>query len=484
MTRAWAGIPRSVLTYILAPLILAMVPAVLWLSVPAAGAKGQIPLWLTVSNPVVFEMDPLYLVSLVLIGVLAVAMITFEASRAPFSLHLAHWIFVYIFFFNAPLVQYKIGTFPWDKLTSLDTGTLLYANLAILLWSVVWIVSRLTQLPVLIRGVPLGPRVSNQGVWISLVLSFVVTAYLVWKLGPLALLSRAGYTEAIGDAFGSSSSRLILDKLLRGIPVAAAAGALWWLWRGRFRLSVRFGIAAGALALLLIADFPLGSARYWVGAIYVGLLLILTGRYLRTGWPFVFTLAGGLLLVFPVLSALRYATSAQNALPYLKSFNFLGPSLATGDFDAYSMVAYTVQYIQQGPGITLGRQLLGVLFFFIPRSVWPDKPVGSGYTVAQSGGLAFNNVSSSPVAEGLINFGWVGVVLFAIVLSWLFGFIDASYRQADRKGYVSLLVLLYPFWVGFAFFLMRGDMLSATAFITGFSVAFIPLILVLPRIKF
>jgi hypothetical protein len=472
----------GVLTYVIAPLVLALLPVILWLSVPLAGTSTATPLWLSVPDPVVFDVDPIFLASLACIGVLAIVMIVFEASLAPFSLHLAHWVFVYVFFFAAPLVQYKIGTFPWQALTSFETNTLLVANTAILLWCLAWILTRALQISWLSRkSLPPMPRITGLGVWLCLALALLSTSYLVLTLGPVALLTRAGYSEALGDAFSSSSFRAVLDKLLRGFPVAAAAGSLWYVRTGPTPHIVRLGLVAASFGLLLVADFPLGSARYWVGAIYIGLLLTLVGRRACTGWPFVAVLVGGLLVLFPFLSTLRTSTSLSEAATYVSGFNFLGPSLATGDFDAYSMVAYTARYVESGPGITHGMQLLGALLFFVPRSLWPGKPIGSGATVAGPEDLTFNNVSSSPVAEGLINFGWPGVVIFAVALCLLFGLLDAAFwRGGSTARGGSLLGVIYPFYIGFAFFVMRGDLLSATAFVVGFSVTFLPLLARLP----
>lgn len=471
-------LPRGLLEWrSVGPLILAVLPIVLWMSVPEVGGTKETPIWLAVPEPVAFVMDPFYLASLVLIGVVATVMICVEASRSAYSLHLVHWIFVYIFFFSAPLVQYRIGIFPWSRLTSLETGTLLAANLAILLWSAAWISARLAQASLLSRRpVPLGPSVTRLGVWIVLFLAVVAALYLAATLGPSGLLTRGGRGEAVGGTeLDISSSQLILDKLFRGFPVAAAAGALW-LWRsGRDSSLLRLLLVVVSFGLLLVADFPLGSARYWAGSVYIGLLLTLFGWRLRDGWPVVLALVGGLLVVFPFLSALRYATSLQEVLSYLNGFSFLGPSLATGDFDAYSMVGYTIEYAREGPGATHGLQLLGVVLFFVPRSLWPDKPFGSGYEVAVQGQFPFYVVSSSPVAEGFVNFGWVGIVLFAVALSWAFGLADASFRRAADEGRGTVLRLAYPFWIGFAFFLIRGDLLSVVALAVPFAISFLPL---------
>lgn len=470
---------------VLSPLVLLVLPALLWSSVPEVGTLGIVPSWLNVPKPAApFTLDPVYLVSMVLIGLLTVVMISVEASYAPFSLHLVHWIFVYVFFFAAPLVQYKIGGFPWSRLTSLEADALILTNLAVLMWSVVWAFSRALQASALARRpVPLGPRVSILGVWVGCGLALVSAAYLLLTLGPVALVSRGSNEIAIGNAFSASSSSLIVDKLLRAFPAAAAAGAVWYLGKGGAHLYVRLGLVAASLGLILVADFPSGSPRHLVGSIYLGLLLTVVGHRLRNGWPFVFILVGGMLVVFPVTSALYLATGPAELVPYLSRGTFLGPGLANGDFDAYAMVAYTLQYVNEGPGPTWGRQLLGVLLFFVPRSVWSGKPLGSGYTVAVEGGLSFDNVSSSPLAEGLINFGWPGLVLFAVALSWICGVIDLSSRRAERGGHDTLLRLLYPFLMGFAFFLMRGDLLSSTAFVVGFVVAFLPLVTRLSGLK-
>lgn len=90
------AVPRPALNYILAPLVLLLVPILLCSSISSAGASGATPIWLTVPDLAVFQPNPIYMISLGAIGLLAVAMITFEASLAAFSLNLAHWIFVHV----------------------------------------------------------------------------------------------------------------------------------------------------------------------------------------------------------------------------------------------------------------------------------------------------------------------------------------------------------------------------------------------------
>lgn len=472
------------LTSFLAPLVLAILLVALWFGAAGAEIKKGTALARNVQESANFTVDPFYLFSLGLISLLAIVMIAVEARRSPFSLHLAHWIFVYVFFCAAPLVQYRLGFFPWRGLTSFDLNTLLAANLAVLTWCVTWIISRYVQRAALFRWLPpLGPRVTTLGLWISLFLAAATTFYFLVALGPEALVTRAAYKTSLNDAIGASSVRLIVDKVFRVFPVAAVAGSIWYLRKGQIAMWKRLMIVVVATGFLLISDFPLGAARYWSGAVYLGLLLTVFGRRLRTGWPLVFLLVGGLLIVFPVLSTVRAADSLQEVISSVSNPNFLGPNLGRGDYDAYAMIGYTIEYVSNGPGIAYGYQLLGALLFFVPRILWPDKPLGSGYTVAVDQDLVWNNVSSPAIAEGFINFGWIGIILFAVVLSWIFGALDASYEQAERRGHDTILRLIYPFCIVLVFFVMRGDLLSSTAYITGFTVAFLALSVRLPKFK-
>lgn len=443
-----------------------------------------VSLWLRTPAIVAGAPDPFYLLSMSFIGLLSIAMIYVEASRASFSLHLVHWIFVYVFFCAIPLVQYKSGIFPWGRLTSFDTDTLLLANLAILVWSITWIVARLSHRVRLSCKVALvGPRISFSGVLVSLSLSVFATVYLLWALGFETLLVRGSYADALGAAFNTSSTRLVFDRLLRSLPVAAVAGALWLLYsKKRWPLSTRLMLAVVSMVLLLVADFPLGVPRYLGGVVYLGLLLIILGKRWRTGWPFTFVVIVALLVLFPLLATTRNASTFSQIVSSVSDTQLLTRQWTGGDYDAYAMVNYTLRYISHEPGVSYGRQLLGPLFFFVPRSTWPDKPEGSGFTVAVAEGLVFTNVSSPPVAEGLINFGWPGVILFAFALSRLFGTLDASFKRAKSEKEHTIVWVLYPFWVGFAVFLLRGDLLSSTAYVIAFSFAFVPLVLRFPTL--
>ena len=116
--------------------------------------------------------------------------------------------------------------------------------------------------------------------------------------------------------------------------------------------------------------------------------------------------------------------------------------------------------------VTYGNQLLGALFFWIPRSVWPSKPVGSGYFVAEQTELSFNNISMPFWGEGYINFGYLGVIIFAIALAIVIARIDSKFWNKVVTQQ-NLEPIKYYLLLGLLIFILRGDMLSSTAYTCG-----------------
>jgi hypothetical protein len=151
-----------------------------------------------------------------------------------------------------------------------------------------------------------------------------------------------------------------------------------------------------------------------------------------------------------------------------------------GHFDPYHNLNLVVNSID----ITYGHQLLTSLLFFIPKSIWSGKGVGSGSFVADEANLYFHNISMPFVAEAFINFGLLGVVGFCLVLGVIVAKIDLSYHL---RGYLSIHKPLYYMLLALFFFILRGDLMSALAYTIGITGAYITLIFMIQacdRMKF
>ncbi|QHS58238.1 hypothetical protein [Chitinophaga agri] len=219
------------------------------------------------------------------------------------------------------------------------------------------------------------------------------------------------------------------------------------------------------LGLTILICFPTTISRNYAGILYLGIIL----NYFRTfKWQKLIPLSfiTIFILFFPILTHARYDYFTLDFV--LKNYTTLtATAYKSGDFDAYSMFCRSVNYVEQHD-LTYGRQLMGALLFFVPRSMWPAKPFGSGYFVGDSHGLGFLNVSCPFMAEGFINFGLIGTLLFILLLALLSRYMDQFYWTNISRGNLhNFWIVLYPSLIGSFIFVLRGDLLSSMAYTTG-----------------
>jgi hypothetical protein len=86
-----------------------------------------------------------------------------------------------------------------------------------------------------------------------------------------------------------------------------------------------------------------------------------------------------------------------------------------------------------------GYSLWEGLIAFVPRAVWPDKPVvaGSPKIVSEMTGLVLSDTTSfgvGNVMEFQINFGIPGVIGGFLLLGWGLGLLDRKAAAAERHG--------------------------------------------------
>ena len=95
-----------------------------------------------------------------------------------------------------------------------------------------------------------------------------------------------------------------------------------------------------------------------------------------------------------------------------------------------------------------GRSLWEGLMAFVPRLVWPDKPVFGGSPKIVSGmtRLTLSEGTSfgvGNVMEFQINYGMPGVVVGFLVLGWLLGTLDRKAAVAEGSGDLGRVLLFF-----------------------------------------
>lgn len=217
------------------------------------------------------------------------------------------------------------------------------------------------------------------------------------------------------------------------------------------------------ILLFLVAIFtcfPTGMPRFSAAAIYIPLLLFLP--FFKKKHAFSILFIAGLLLIFPFLDNFRYFSQGKKMM-----FGFDFNMFLSENFDNYQNFAFIIF----NNIVTWGRQLIGAMFFAVPRSIWPDKPIGSGAYIAETFNLNFTNISANYFAEGYINFGISGVILFILILAYFTAKMDKLYWTVFFDKTNNSFKIIYFLLFGMTFFILRGDLMSSFAYTVGLLLA-------------
>ena len=225
-----------------------------------------------------------------------------------------------------------------------------------------------------------------------------------------------------------------------------------------------------AFVLLLLCENPAVEKRNALGPIYLTLLSLLFRRWLRSPprvfWS-IFVLSG---LFFPVAELFTnsriddWATS-QSALEAYFEQHFTSTT-----YDAWANTDAIVEIVAR-EGFFWGKQITGALLFFVPHTVWPDKPLATAIVVGEylsrNYSMWFLNLSAPFPAEGYIDFGWPGVVLYGVLLGYFSRRIDLLIES------VVPLRRAMGFYLSFyMMFVLRGSLMVAVAYVVPVFVTF------------
>lgn len=413
-----------------------------------------------------------------------------EARRRPYSLNLFHLVALLTFVCVGGLYQYQVGTFPIAGSALVLRDEIPQAALSVLLWIVFYMVGYFTRSKLCQASRPSWPLRSLQGsvtassLHLSMVISVGALAFLA-SLGFVGAFTRVAAGRALA-AIPSSPLMLIAAVFVRAIPLVSLAGTLLAVRKSRG--SVRIGLfpALAVLAAGVIAtNNPLAAPRYWLVAVLVGFVAPHIACRFKTAVPVLLLSIAGLTLL-PSLGSARHVETLRETVNHYIGFESPLHYLArSGDVDAVGMLALAIKWTDLN-GHRWGLQILGAFLFWVPRSLWPGKPVGTGAMAAEGLGFSFTNYSVPIMTEPLVDFGLIGVPLFALAFGWFLATLDETYWSSRERGSgatsLRRLDIIYPFWAGMIVFVTRGDLMSSFAYTTGITLALFPLYMI-PRRK-
>jgi hypothetical protein len=371
------------------------------------------------------------------------------------------WLFTYIFMGLAPAAQIRGGqpsvTTP-NISAFTDTAMMGVVILGVVVFEVGGLVAHFVRAP---RPAPVHPdqrSLFRPGVTLALLaLGLALGAYFVQRVGLAPLFtSREAAVAARRIAFPDLPVRSVVTALAV-YPTLVAVGALVGLRRSATDAGVRAGylllILAGVVMLGIVVN-PIGTARYPSGTVLIA-LVVLAGA-LTTSARVRATLIAtvlGLFFVFPVADAFRRTEASFERRGFFQEY------LGNPDYDAVWQVSNALSYWSSGLA-EAGRQALALPFFWVPRSIWADKPTDTGIVLGNFQSYPVTNLSAPLWAEAIVNGGLVCLVAVFLVLGFAVHRLDLRVMAAARSGGVWLLTgAIFP---AYSLILLRGSLLQAT----------------------
>lgn len=270
-------------------------------------------------------------------------------------------------------------------------------------------------------------------------------------LGPL-FSSRDSLSRTTTAIWSDTNSALI--KAISSMTLLVAFVAHIRIRRRRHSPDAYHSLVFCAVTVtLFIVVNPITSPRYVFGTVALAVTAAV-GLYATANRFRVVAASAVVVMVylFPLLSAFRRGSDGAR-IPFSAI-----DTLKSGDFDSFAQISNTVRYVLVN-GLTNGHQALGVVLFWVPRSVWPSKPTDTGILLAASRGYGFTNLSAPLWSELYINGGWILLIVGMTALGFLSGKADlAIERRLTTGGTIGILGCILPFY---QIILLRGSLLQA-----------------------
>ena len=431
-----------------------------------------------------------FFVNFLLITSIAYYHLNIEKAFSPFLTSFI--IFNYLFFFLAPVFQISAMNdlnfrFPNDF--AFNTSSVVFANLLILIFNIVFIFSYLY-----FKEKKLGKN-KEQATEVNfkyntplaiLVLLAVCVAIAVFNYDYLL----KDISESVYIIKDESTSLLLLKKkFLFFTPLGGIVLTLKHLqMTDKINSNTFFVVLSLVIFIVLLFFFKniFTEKRNTLGPIYIALIYLFFPKLLNSNAKFFLFMFLSMVIVFPLSSTLTHIDASLEQIfvkPSLIYESFLRFGTISGAFeslhyDAFSNIMATVEYVKLY-GLSWGYQLLGVCLFFVPRSLWTTKPLSTGELIGNhlfdTTPRNFTNLSNSVVSEGFINFGFIGIVVLAIVLAYFIVKFIIWHRSEDcLKQFIAFYFAVH------LMFLLRGDLTNGFSYFIGplLSVVFLPKLLI------
>lgn len=391
-----------------------------------------------------------------LIGLFSLYGLFLSIDSHTVSLNKTFCLFYYFFFCIAPITQFKQNSVFFvenrhiSDILYIEGATLLLVILILYLVLYYLLYSYFNKIILSIQQeVEIGFKLENSGLLVVIsAISVIFYLYLIKFNWDLLIFRPFVYRLKYNTNFGLLGYALLLVVQL--IPFVC-------LMRHKLMRPVNDKTTCILFSLMLLVCFPTALSRSIIAILYIPLFLLFIPILNEKKYYLKMYLLG-ILLAFPLFNNFRYLNE--------RNFSFNYQLFGTAHFEAFQNFVFLIDE----KIITNGRQLMGSVFFFVQEAQWKDRPMGTGTLLAERLGYSYTNVAMPFFGEGYANFGYFGIFLFLVLITVFNVFMDHRFA---RVGMSHLLKIIFYVFLGFEFYLLRGDLYSSIKIMVSFTMAIV-----------
>jgi hypothetical protein len=387
-------------------------------------------------------------------------------GRANSAADASAFVFNLLFLLVAPIAQVSVLGYKLVNTTHARSDLLIETNLVCSLFVAVYLLARVTIFKTSQERTVVPSFSASEGI------SIFSLSVLVSICGLITLVS-VPFIGASSAEAGLTPVLLAFRKFLFFVPTATFLILLVNFRSNQKHQSFLHLSLMILLFLMVVAtQNPATEKRNGLGPVYLAVAFLmfrpnLLQKSVQVGW-----LSGVLLVLFPLSALLttipwRYLDQVNIEWATVLSDHFI-----TTHYDAWANI-YSVIEMTMRNGLSGGKQLLGALLFYVPSTWWSGKPLATGIEIGNflmtNYSMWFNNLSAPVIAEGFLDFGYLGVIAYGLGVAALVKGIE-HWSSPDRSAILQAVAAYLAF---FLVFLLRGSLMIAFAYGSGAMAAFV-----------
>ncbi|WP_035685197.1 hypothetical protein [Bradyrhizobium sp. Cp5.3] len=334
------------------------------------------------------------------------------------------WLLMFVFFVIAPCQTLSFGHFENDGPVSgffFTNGEIATAFVIIFLFLLTATVTSALVRRLVPASQPVRYRLKDNVLPLLLVLSVVGFAVFVVGQGGFGNVLADRYSKELSDdgAMGTAGASAL--ALLMVACLLISVHAKYMPYRQKAAPAVVAVSTCVALALLFVAQNPYNTARFYFLIAWLPIALVLISGKLGIKTFYLGVLIG-LVVLMPMLNLT--SRSGASLAEAIEAVDFAGVLTIPG-LDVLDMLVYEVRYLELSD-FFWGGKTLGLMLFFVPRSLWPGKETvlasDMGVVLADLGTAGTPNLSGFVAGDFYADLGMIGVVIGAVMVSFLLTF--------------------------------------------------------------